>query len=103
MQYLGFNYRITDIQCALACSQMDKINLFINRRKQLVRQYDQAFKDSKKINLFQINGREQSSHHIYVISINFKSIGLTRNQILFRYLMLTIHAFLLSTFVVKNK
>ena len=80
MQYLGFNYRITDIQCALACSQMDKINLFINRRKQLVRQYDQAFKDSKKINLFQINGREQSSHHIYVISINFKSIGLTRNQ-----------------------
>ena len=80
MQYLGYNYRITDIQCALACSQMDKINLFINRRKQLARQYDKAFKDSKKINLLQLHAREQSSHHIYVISINFESIGLTRNQ-----------------------
>jgi dTDP-4-amino-4,6-dideoxygalactose transaminase len=31
MQYLGYNYRITDIQCALAVSQMDKVELIYGK------------------------------------------------------------------------
>ncbi|MDB9915763.1 UDP-4-amino-4,6-dideoxy-N-acetyl-beta-L-altrosamine transaminase [Alphaproteobacteria bacterium] len=80
MQYLGYNYRITDIQCALACSQMDKIDVFLARRKQLVKQYDKAFKDYSNIKLFQLQGRELSSHHIYIISIDFETVGLSRHQ-----------------------
>ena len=80
MQDLGYNYRITDIQCALAISQMDKLNLFLERRKQLVNQYDQAFESAPSIMPLQTHGRDQSSHHIYVVSIDFQRIGLTRHR-----------------------
>ena len=80
MQYLGFNYRITDIQCALAISQMDKIDLFLDARKSMAKFYDQAFEGVQHITPLQVHGRDNSSHHIYVVSINFDRIGLTRNQ-----------------------
>jgi UDP-4-amino-4,6-dideoxy-N-acetyl-beta-L-altrosamine transaminase/dTDP-4-dehydrorhamnose reductase len=80
MQYLGYNYRISDIQCALAISQMDKINLFLNARKSMAKYYDQAFLDVPNITLLQVNGRDNSSHHIYVVSIDFDKIGMSRHQ-----------------------
>lgn len=80
MQHLGYNYRITDIQCALAVSQMDKIELFLEKRKQLARRYDQAFEACPNIKPLQLQGRKQSSHHIYVVSINFDKIGVTKHQ-----------------------
>jgi len=80
MQDLGYNYRITDIQCALAISQMDKIDLFLNYRKSIVRYYDAAFRNVQHITPYQKYGRDESSHHIYVVSIDFDKIGITRNQ-----------------------
>ena len=80
MQELGYNYRITDIQCALAISQMKKINLFLGRRREIASIYDEAFKFLDWINSTQLQGREQSSHHIYVVRIDFEQIGLTRHQ-----------------------
>lgn len=80
MQDLGYNYRITDIQCALAISQMNKIDLFLNYRKSIVRRYDEAFRNIKHITPCQVYGRNNSSHHIYVVCIDFEKIGLTRNQ-----------------------
>jgi UDP-4-amino-4,6-dideoxy-N-acetyl-beta-L-altrosamine transaminase/dTDP-4-dehydrorhamnose reductase len=79
MQYLGYNYRITDIQCALASSQMDKIDMFIDERRSMAKFYDQSFERIPNISPLQIHGREQSSHHIYVVSIDFKKIGISRN------------------------
>ena len=80
MQYLGYNYRITDIQCALAISQMNKIDLFLDSRKSMVKFYDQAFAEVENITPLQAHGRDNSSHHIYVISIDFQKIGITRHQ-----------------------
>lgn len=80
MQYLGLNYRITDIQCALACSQMEKIDMFLERRKELVAIYDQTFSQHPHISPFQTHAREQSSHHIYTINIDFDKVNLTRQQ-----------------------
>lgn len=84
MQHLGFNYRITDIQCALAVSQMDKIDLFLDARKSMAKFYDQAFAGVQNITPLQLHGRENSSHHIYVVSVNFDRIGLTRHQFMTR-------------------
>ena len=80
MQHLGYNYRITDIQCALAASQMDKIELFLERRRKIAKRYDQAFESYPNIKPLQLQGRNQSSHHIYVVSIDFAKIGMSRHQ-----------------------
>ena len=80
MQELGFHYRITDIQSSLATSQLNKIDDFITRRRTLVMQYDKAFKGLKNCRPAQIMGKEQSGHHLYVLRIDFNSIGLTRGQ-----------------------
>jgi UDP-4-amino-4,6-dideoxy-N-acetyl-beta-L-altrosamine transaminase len=39
MQELGFNYRVTDFQCALGISQMKKLKAFLQKRRELVRLY----------------------------------------------------------------
>ena len=44
-QALGFNYRITDIQCALGVSQMKKLDTFLAERRRLADRYTEAFKD----------------------------------------------------------
>ena len=48
---LGYNYRITDIQCALGCSQMKKIDCFLAQRREIVRRYDEAFADCENLEL----------------------------------------------------
>lgn len=45
MQELGYNFRITDIQCALGISQINKLENFLHERKFLAGKYDQAFND----------------------------------------------------------
>jgi dTDP-4-amino-4,6-dideoxygalactose transaminase len=84
MQHLGYNYRITDIRCALAISQMDKIDLFLDARKSMAKFYDQAFTEVPNITPLQAHGRDNSSHHIYVVSVDFDRIGLTRHQFMTR-------------------
>jgi len=80
MQYLGYNYRISDIQCALASSQMNKLDLFINTRKKMVDYYDRSFLGMPHIKPMQQHNRGNSSHHIYVVHIDFERIGITRQQ-----------------------
>ncbi|HDL01340.1 MAG TPA: UDP-4-amino-4,6-dideoxy-N-acetyl-beta-L-altrosamine transaminase [candidate division Zixibacteria bacterium] len=80
MQELGYNYRITDIQCALAISQMKKINIFLERRQEIAATYDMAFQSFNWVSGTQLEGRRQSSHHIYVVRINFSQLEKTRHQ-----------------------
>lgn len=80
MQELGFHYRITDMQCGLALSQFKKIDRFITRRCQLVKAYDTAFASMKNCRPAQTAGRDQSGHHLYVLRIDFESIGQTRGD-----------------------
>lgn len=82
MQELGFHYRITDIQCGLALSQFKKLDSFISRRCQLVKNYDLAFIKMKNCRPAQTSGRDQSGHHLYVLRIDFKQIALTRGQVM---------------------
>jgi UDP-4-amino-4,6-dideoxy-N-acetyl-beta-L-altrosamine transaminase len=84
MQDLGYNYRITDFQCALGKSQLKKLDLFIERRKALVKRYDMAFTNHKYLTTIQNDYRALSSHHLYVIRINFEKINITRAQLMHR-------------------
>lgn len=82
MQELGYHYRITDIQCALALSQMKKLDKFIARRRNLAKGYDAAFADFAHLRPAQPDGRDQSGLHIYVVRINFATIGQSRGGVM---------------------
>ena len=49
MQFLGYNYRMTDIQAALGSSQMEKLDMFIAKRKEIVSAYNQAFGEMPEV------------------------------------------------------
>ena len=84
MQELGYNYRITDFQSALGKSQLKKLNLFIDRRNYLVKRYDEAFSKIKYLKTIQNEYREYSSHHLYVVMINFKKIKISRAELMIK-------------------
>ncbi len=70
MQELGYNYRITDIQCALGMQQLRRNDAWVSRRRELVRKYDEAF-----ANLSQVqpqahpDSHEGFSYHLYVVRV----------------------------------
>lgn len=66
---LGYNYRITDIQCALGCSQMGKLDRFLQRRKELVQRYNEAFADCKNIVCPYQLPETESGWHLYIIQV----------------------------------
>jgi len=78
---LKFNYRITDFQCALALSQLKKLDRFVARRRAIAGMYTQAFQDEPALVVLSQNHDSHSSFHIYVILAR----GVDRAE-LFKYL-----------------
>lgn len=66
---LGYNYRISDLQCALGISQMKKLDLFINRRRELVKRYDMELQNVPGIICPIQHKGCNNSWHLYVIQV----------------------------------
>ncbi|MDE7423228.1 MAG: UDP-4-amino-4,6-dideoxy-N-acetyl-beta-L-altrosamine transaminase [Lachnospiraceae bacterium] len=66
---LGYNYRITDIQCALGISQMKKLDRFVERRREIAKRYNEAFSDVKGIQIPKQEADCHNSWHLYVIQV----------------------------------
>ncbi len=81
MQFLGYNYRMTDIQAALGISQMEKLDRFVARRCEIAQMYDKAFKDSELLITPQPLKGCFSSWHLYVIQLNLEKLNATRREI----------------------
>ncbi|MFK5893415.1 MAG: UDP-4-amino-4,6-dideoxy-N-acetyl-beta-L-altrosamine transaminase [Pseudomonadota bacterium] len=82
MQELGFNYRITDFQCALALSQLTKVDKFLQRRREIASIYDHQLVDFSDVTMTQVESRALSSLHLYVLRIDFEAIGKKRGQVM---------------------
>jgi dTDP-4-amino-4,6-dideoxygalactose transaminase len=75
MHELGYNYRLTDIQCALGTSQLKKLDKFIARRKEIAKMYDDAFAGIDQVDFIKEKDGFDSSRHLYVILVeNRKNI-----------------------------
>lgn len=83
-QALGFNYRITDIQAALGLSQLNKLDSFIARRREIALYYDEVFSDASAITPVQssIESHNRSGHHLYVVLIDFAEIEKSRAEVM---------------------
>jgi len=77
---LGYNYRITDIQAALLISQMNKLDSFITRRKDIVRQYNDAFRDMPEIIVQEEISESDTCRHLYIIRLNFDMLSCSRRE-----------------------
>ncbi|MBB6632560.1 UDP-4-amino-4,6-dideoxy-N-acetyl-beta-L-altrosamine transaminase [Cohnella thailandensis] len=67
MQELGYNYRMTDLQAALGASQMDKLDRFVERRREIARMYDEAFRSIPGLIVPKQHPAAESSWHLYVL------------------------------------
>ena len=77
---LGMNYRMTDIQAALGLSQLDRIDEFIVRRRELVRRYNELFSGFPLTIPWQCSDAH-SAFHLYVVRLKLDKIKKTRKEV----------------------
>lgn len=65
---LGMNYRLTDIQAAMGCMQLKKVDGFIKKRQRIAQRYLEAF-DSQNIQCVSPNKGSYSSYHLFPILV----------------------------------
>jgi perosamine synthetase len=82
MTELGYNYRLTDFQCALGLSQLQRIDMFLELRRDIVKQYDSAFHDIAELTIPKIDYPDRTSAwHLYVIQLNLDKLKVGRREI----------------------
>ncbi len=72
MTELGYNYRITDFQCALGLSQLKKLDDRNQRRREIARYYDDAFDSNHLIYPLKVSEEVVHSYHLYVIQLDYE-------------------------------
>jgi len=78
MQFLGFNYRITDFQCALGISQIKKLDRFVSRRKKIAEYYNIAFGKNKNFILPTVKKNSGHAFHLYPLQIKFENLKINK-------------------------
>jgi dTDP-4-amino-4,6-dideoxygalactose transaminase len=74
------NYRMTDIQAALGLSQLDRIDEFVVRRRELVRRYNEQFSGFPLTIPWQYSDAH-SAFHLYVVRLKLDKIKKTRKEV----------------------
>ena len=77
---LGYNYRITDFQAALISNQLDKLERFSKRRKEIVNAYNNAFMNIPEIILQEEIPESDTTRHLYIIRLNKELLRCTRRE-----------------------
>lgn len=85
MQELGYNYRLTDLQCALGLSQLERLDSFLARRREIVAAYNAAFADLDWLTTPAPRDPSDAaiaSWHLYTVQIDFAALGRTRTEVM---------------------
>lgn len=77
---LGMNYRMTDMQAALLISQLDKLPMFSQRRKEIVKAYDSAFSKLPQIIVQKEIPESDTTRHLYILRLNLAKLSIDRKQ-----------------------
>jgi len=81
MVELGWNYRITDLQCALGRSQLAKLPRFVERRREIAARYDRAFADLSTVVTPPEPPGFRSSYHLYPLWLDEQRLGRSRRAV----------------------
>lgn len=78
---LGYNYRLTDFQCALGLSQLRKLQMWIERRQNIARRYDAAFADLQAVRPLTAGPNVSHAYHLYVIMLDLDKLRVKRDTV----------------------
>ncbi len=78
MNELGYNYRITDFQCALGVSQIRKLDQFVNKRNKIAKNYNREFSDIDNIFIPIVDKSVIHAFHLYALRVNFKKFDVSK-------------------------
>jgi perosamine synthetase len=78
MVELGYNYRLSDIQCALGISQLEKLPASIARRQAIARQYDEALRSQPRVRPLAVCGHVCHAYHLYVVLLQLEALTVDR-------------------------
>jgi perosamine synthetase len=81
MTDLGFNYRLTDLQCALGITQLHKLDGWVSHRRHIAHLYDRAFADLPAITPLQTAAWAGHAYHLYVVNLEPNSLTAGREQV----------------------
>jgi perosamine synthetase len=81
MTELGYNYRLPDINCALGISQLEKLNKFVARRRQIAALYDSAFAGTIALSPLVQRDDRKSSYHLYVGKLQLNMLKADRSKV----------------------
>jgi len=80
MRDIGYHYRLTDIQCSLAISQLKRINVFLKKRQKIANYYNKKFKGFNSIKILAAKPGNLSSNHLYILQLDFKKLKISRQE-----------------------
>lgn len=78
MVELGYNYRISDFQCALGISQLRKLPQWILRRQEIASRYNEAFMNCESVKPLGVRNNVSHAYHLYVIRLAFSLLSIDR-------------------------
>ncbi len=78
---LGYNYRITDFQCALGISQIARLSERVLRRQEIALRYDKAFSAIPQIKPLAVQRDVSHAYHLYVIQLELERLSIGRREI----------------------
>ena len=81
MTDLGYNYRITDFQCALGLHQLKSLPAWVKRRQEIARRYDSAFAATDAVRPLTVRPEVSHAYHLYVVRFAGPSLARTRAEI----------------------
>lgn len=81
MVELGYNYRLTDFQCALGISQLRKLRANVQKRQQIAATYDAPFASLEYVRPLSVRNHVSHAYHLYVVKIDTEPLGMSRNEV----------------------
>lgn len=81
MVELGYNYRLTDIQCALGLQQLKRLTGWVERRRAIAARYDSAFADMAEVQPVAVRSDAMHAYHIYPVLLNLDCLDADRGTV----------------------
>ena len=81
MKYLGFRYNLSELHSALGIHQLNKLENFQRRRREIVKIYDKELQNFEEITIPYIKKNIKHSWHLYVIQLNLEKLTVDRDYV----------------------